>query len=108
MKYFIQLILDIDQGFSLIPAKKIIFPKKKKKKKKNYVQFFTPPEIWLELKSCLCSIYHNFVKNYYYDLKFAVFLAITFHYNVLIGLFDNMIRVVVGARSHLTNFSNRG
>ena len=92
---------DHNQGFSLIPAKELFFKKLKKKK-----QFFTPPEIWLEPKSCLCSIYDNFVKHYYFDLKFAVFLAITFHYDVLIGLFDNMIRVVVGVRSHPTNFRN--
>ena len=85
--------------------KRIIFPQISKKK----VNFFTPPEIWLEPKSCLCSIYHNFLKNCYFNLKFAVFLAITFHYDVLIGLFDTMIRVVVvGARSHPSNFRNWG
>ena len=70
------------------------------------VQFF---EIWLEPKTCLCSIYHNFVKNYYFDLKFAVYLAITFYYDVLKGLFHKFIRVVVvGARSRLAFFRNRG
>ena len=77
------------------------FPKK--------VHIFTPHEIWLEPKSCLCSICHNFVKNYYFDLKFAVYLAITFHYYVLKGFFNTMIRVVVvGARSRLAFFCNRG
>ena len=86
-----RFLLVNDQGFSLISAKEFFFPRIKKKKKK----YFTPPEIWLKPKSCLCSIYHNFVKNYSFDLKFAVFLVITFHYNVLFGLFDNMICVVV-------------
>ena len=75
------------------------FPKK--------IHFFTPLEIWLEPKSCLCSIYHNFVINEYFDLKFAVYLAITFHYDVLKGLFDTVV-VVVGARSLLAFFRNRG
>ena len=44
---------------------------------KKKIHFFTPREIWLEPKSCLCSIYHNFVINEYFDLKFAVYLAIT-------------------------------
>ena len=38
------------------------------------------------------------MKNYYFDLKFAVYLAITVHYDVLKGIFqffDSMIRVVV-------------
>ena len=67
-------------------------------------------EIWLEPKSCFCSIYHNFVINEYFDLKFAVYLAITFHYDVLKGLFDTVVVVVivVGARSRLAFFRNRG
>ena len=33
----------------------------------RFTHFFTPREIWLKPKSCLCSIYHNFVKNYYFN-----------------------------------------
>ena len=71
---------------------------------KKKVHFFTPREIWLKPKSCLCSIYHNFVKNYYFDLN----LDTTFHYDVLKGFFDSMIRVVVSARSRLAFFCNWG
>ena len=71
--------------------------------------FFYPREIWLEPKSCFCSIYHNFVINEYFDLKFAVYLAIAFNYDVLKGLFDTVVVVVVvGARSRLAFFRNRG
>ena len=75
--------------------------------------FFYHREIWLEPKSCFCSIYHNFLINEYFDLKFAVNLAIAFYYDVLKGLFDtfvvvDVIVVVVGARSRLAFFRNRG
>ena len=43
-----------------------------------------------------------FVINEYFDLKFAVYLAIASHYDVLKGLFDSAVVlsvVVVGARS---------
>ena len=36
--------------------------------KKSTFLIFTPREIWLEPKSCLCPIYHNFVINEYFDL----------------------------------------
>ena len=75
------------------------FPKK--------IHFFYPREIWLEPKSCFCSIYHNFVINEYFDQKFAVCLAIAFHYDVLKGVFDTFVVVVaVGARSRLAFFRN--
>ena len=67
--------------------------------------------IWLEPKSCFCSIYHNFVIKEYFDLKFAVYLAIAFHYDVLKRLFDTavvVLAVVVGERSRLAFFRNRG
>ena len=72
--------------------------------------FFYPREIWLKPKSCFCSIYHNFVINEYFDLKFAVYLAIAFYYDVLKGLFDTavVVCVVVSARSRLAFFRNRG
>ena len=73
------------------------------------MHFFNTREIWLEPKSCLCSIYHNFVINEYFDLKFAVYLAITFHYDDLKDFLNSIIRiVVVGARSRLAFFRNRG
>ena len=65
--------------------------------------FFASHEIWMELKSSgpvyVCmrkayfTSYHTFVINEYFvnnfDLTFAVYLAITFHYDVLKGLFDS-------------------
>ena len=76
------------------------------------IYFYYPREIWLEPKSCFCSIYHNFVINEYFDLKFAVYLAIAFYYDVLKGLFDTAVVVcvvvVVSARSRLAFFRNRG
>ena len=50
-------------------------------------------------------VFIQFVINEYFDLKFAVYLAIAFHYDVLKGLFDTA--VVVGARSRLAFFRNR-
>ena len=80
---------------------------------KKKVHFFYPLEISLEPKSCFCSIYHNFVINEYFDLNFAVYLAIAFHYDVLKGLFNiavvfRVVVVVAGARSRLSFFRNRG
>ena len=95
-----RLLLVNDQGFSQI-ALTSIFPKLPKQ-----IHFFNSREIWLKPKSCFCSIYHNFVINEYFDLKFAVYLAITFHYDVLKGLFHTA--VVVGARSRLAFFMIRG
>ena len=95
------LLLVNDQGFSQIAQ--AFFQNSQKK-----VHFFNPREIWLEPKSCFCSIYRNFVINEYFDLKFAVYLAITFHYDVLKGLFYTFVVVVVGARSRLAFFRNRG
>ena len=80
---------------------------------KKKVHFFYPLEISLEPKSCFCSIYHNFVINEYFDLNFAVYLAIPLHYDVLKGLFNIAVVVVAvvvvaGARSRLSFFRNRG
>ena len=76
------------------------------------IHFYYPREIWLKPKSCFCSIYHNFVINEYFDLKFAVYLAIAFYYDVLKGLFYFSVVVcvvvVVSARSRLAFFRNRG
>ena len=48
-----------------------------------------------------------------FDLNFAVYLAIAFHYDVLKGLFNiavvfRVVVVVAGARSRLSFFRNRG
>ena len=73
-----------------LPAKELFFPKFKKS---SYNFLLLLKFGWSQT---LCSIYHNFVKKkYYFDLKFAVFLAITFYYDVLIELFGTMIRVLI-------------
>ena len=68
---------------------------------------------WSQSPVFVQFIIPNFVINEYFDLKFAVYLAIAFHYVVLKGLFDtavvlSVIVVVVGARSRLAFFRNRG
>ena len=85
-----RLLLVNDQGFSQIAPTQVFYQNSQKK-----VHFFYPREIWLEPKSCFCSIYHNFVINEYFDLKFAVILAIAFYYDVLKGLFDTFVVVDV-------------
>ena len=102
-----RLLLVNDQGFSQIPPTYVF---KKNSQKKSPLIY--PREIWLKPMSCFCSIYHNFVINEYFDLKFAVYLAIAFYYDVLKRLFYFSVVVcvvvVVSARSRLAFFRNRG